>query len=147
VVRKVFLFEAGPPGGLFFEYIRSDVLEASVRLLRRDVQVLLPVFGQVVEAFLEVLAAVLDEEGHHAFLVDGAGAETQLTGAGRAEEYELSGLAVFLVGAVLTAGRVLGGPRGARVAGYKLGRERLATRASDLVLKDVINRLCPVDLH
>jgi hypothetical protein len=147
VVVEVLLFEARPPGRLLLEDVRRYVLETGARVFRLDVEVFLPVISQVVQALLEVLPAVLHEESHHAFLVDGPGAEPQFLGAVLTEEDQLARLAVLFVSAVLATRCVFGGPRGARVAGNQLRGQDAASGTADLVSEYVLDRLDPVNLH
>ena len=52
-----------------------------------DAEAFLPVVGDVVQALFEVLAAILHEQRHHAFLVHRPRPHAQLTGAGGGEEH------------------------------------------------------------
>jgi len=147
VIGEVFLFELGPPSSLFLEDLGVNVFQAGVDVFGLDVEVFLPVVSEVVEALLEVLAAVVQQERHHALLVDRASTEANFLRAGFAEEYKLPGVAIFLVGATLATGRILGGPGGTRVAGDELRCEYAATGAVNLVRQDGLDRLYPVDVH
>src|SRR5437879_1867404 len=48
VVGEVLLFQLRPPGGFFFEDLWIDILEAGINIFWFDVQVFLPIVGQVV---------------------------------------------------------------------------------------------------
>ena len=104
-------------------------------------------FHHELERIAEVAAAFLQQRVHETVLVQPPAAQANLGRAVLAEQDELAGVAVFALGAAFAERRPLGGFRRAEVADEDVVSEAAATRARQLLGKNVVDGALPVDLH
>src|SRR5439155_21366486 len=95
----------------------------------------------------QVPAAFLQQRMHGTVLVEPPEAQAHVGRADLAQQDELAGVAVYALGAAFAERRPFGGLRRAEVADEDVVSEAAATRARQLLGKNVVDGALPVDLH